>query len=493
VHGSPLRSRRRFVGAYHRIALLAALLAPALLPLSTLFAVGMLVEDQPVGGDAPKVAPPDLTSKAAAEKKQQIHEIFRAEYAKKSTEDRIHLARHLKEEAARNSDDPLANFMLLCESRDQAILGKSIPDAIAAIDEMGKHYAIDAWEQEFTVLKGISPAALPADAAHAFVEQALTIGRNAALAGNYDLALRAASLGETAARATHQTALAPVVRAVMTQYSAAQAEASKAKEASARLEKNADDPDDNLTVGRFLCLVRNDWDRGLPFLAKGSDPAVKALAVKDAQKPSVPMQCKQLADAWWDLGEQHKPLAVGFHRRAAYWYSLAESSFNGLERLSMKRRIAEVRQQAIDNGEPVESKWISEKATYVAGSQPYADHPPLPSLLDGTAQGDSYSFHTDDKNPWIVIDLKDLAHVTRLEIVNRRDTDGRFISRAKTLTIWTSSKQDGPWTPIWQAKDAQPEWKIDLPSPVTCQFLKLGLRESTGFHLLSVKIFGSID
>ena len=49
------------------------------------------------------------------------------------------------------------------------------------------------------------------------------------------------------------------------------------------LEKNPDDPDANLTLGRWLCLLRNDWSDGLPHYAKGSDPSLKALRSRSSR------------------------------------------------------------------------------------------------------------------------------------------------------------------------------------------------------------------
>ena len=113
--------------------------------------------------------------------------------------------------------------------------------------------------------------------------------------------------------------------------------------------------------------------------------------------------------------------------------------------------------------------------------------------LDGTGggyQNNGFAFHTTaESNPWIVIDLQQAYSLTRLEIVNRRD-DPNALGRAKTLTVWVSTSADGPWTPLWAARDAQQQWDIELPSPVPARFVKLGLREQAIFHLFSVKIFG---
>ena len=57
------------------------------------------------------------------------------------------------------------------------------------------------------------------------------------------------------------------------------------KAAHERLNTNPEDAEANFTVGRFYCLYKKDWPRGLPALARGSDAGLKALAVKELDPP----------------------------------------------------------------------------------------------------------------------------------------------------------------------------------------------------------------
>src|SRR5207237_9161055 len=57
------------------------------------------------------------------------------------------------------------------------------------------------------------------------------------------------------------------------------------KTARERVKAGPNDAEANLSVGRYLCFVQGDWDRGLPMLAKGSHAALKALAGKDLTTP----------------------------------------------------------------------------------------------------------------------------------------------------------------------------------------------------------------
>ena len=92
-----------------------------------------------------------------------------------------------------------------------------------------------------------------------------------------------------------------------------------------RLKAAPDDPDACLTLGRFYCFSRDEWDEGLKLLAKGSDPALKSLATMElASSPAKAEEKVARGDRWWDLAEN---AAGGFksamRRRAGYWYQEA--------------------------------------------------------------------------------------------------------------------------------------------------------------------------
>jgi hypothetical protein len=91
------------------------------------------------------------------------------------------------------------------------------------------------------------------------------------------------------------------------------------------LAASPDDPEAHLAEGRYLCLVRNDWDAGLPHLAKGSHPALAEAAAQELAKPQdVPGQVK-LADLWWDLADKEGNAfdKRRIQARARSWYERA--------------------------------------------------------------------------------------------------------------------------------------------------------------------------
>src|SRR5262249_17742223 len=97
-------------------------------------------------------------------------------------------------------------------------------------------------------------------------------------------------------------------------------------------------------MGRYLCLTKGQWQRGLPMLAKGDDAKLKALAEKDLTKPKDAKMQVELADAWSELGESMKGTPnIHVMGRAFHWYAEALPKIEGgLTRLRVQRQIDEL-------------------------------------------------------------------------------------------------------------------------------------------------------
>jgi hypothetical protein len=109
---------------------------------------------------------------------------------------------------------------------------------------------------------------------------------------------------------------------------------------------STDDPQANLEVGRYYCLVKSEWQKGLPLLARCSDERLCELARQEMATPTAPSDQLQLADGWWTLAEEKQAHARAFHLRAVYWYLQAMQGLaHGLHRVKAEMRVKEAEQQ----------------------------------------------------------------------------------------------------------------------------------------------------
>jgi hypothetical protein len=97
---------------------------------------------------------------------------------------------------------------------------------------------------------------------------------------------------------------------VAQEYAATQASA-------ATLQTSPTDKNANLIVGKFYCFAKQDWERGLPMLALGSDEGLAKLGKAEivANSPTERVAC---ADQWFDRREQAAGITRTALRRRAY-------------------------------------------------------------------------------------------------------------------------------------------------------------------------------
>lgn len=102
-------------------------------------------------------------------------------------------------------------------------------------------------------------------------------------------------------------------------------EQKRAERHKTALEAAPEDPEANFGWGSFLCLVKADWESGLPFLSKGGERKAAEAARKDlACDPKDPAAAAACGDAWWALAKGEKGARQrSVYARGARWYRLA--------------------------------------------------------------------------------------------------------------------------------------------------------------------------
>jgi hypothetical protein len=79
-----------------------------------------------------------------------------------------------------------------------------------------------------------------------------------------------------------------------------------------------------LIIGKFTCLYRNDWQKGLPMLAKAGDTKWAAAAQADIASPADAAAEVSVGDKWYDLADSLMRFEQSAVRvRASIWYGRA--------------------------------------------------------------------------------------------------------------------------------------------------------------------------
>ncbi|HET6884539.1 MAG TPA: protein kinase [Pirellulales bacterium] len=93
-------------------------------------------------------------------------------------------------------------------------------------------------------------------------------------------------------------------------------------------------------LGLALALVDGDWQRGLPWLARGDDPTLRRLAFADSQDRNDAADQLSLGDAWWNLAQMLEgPAKKRLLARSLWRYRQALGNLSGFRKAEVQARI----------------------------------------------------------------------------------------------------------------------------------------------------------
>ncbi|RPH41336.1 MAG: hypothetical protein EHM91_10235, partial [Planctomycetota bacterium] len=101
-----------------------------------------------------------------------------------------------------------------------------------------------------------------------------------------------------------------------------------------------EDPAACAALGRYLCLIKEDWDKGLPLLAKGPDGPLRRLSEMELAKPTEASAQAALGEAWAALSE--KELLTPKTRakvRALEWLERSLPGLSGPTKAAAEKRL----------------------------------------------------------------------------------------------------------------------------------------------------------
>ena len=305
-----------------------------------------------------RVPVPPAAALAAADR--TIHDVYAAEFKDASVAGRRALAGKLATVSAETVGDPAGRY---AAGRLAADLAADVADVQRAVDAeraLSAVFADDGLGLEAAALKRASARARGTDAMALLASYGVGVVQQMVDAERYaDAAALAPSV-----KAWGAASGSPVVRGRSAEWATfavrLAADRLALKPSLDLLVAHPDDPSANLAVGKFYCLDRGDWPKGLPLMARGpksgDDAAWRTAAAADlaAVGATDPTQLAQAGANWWTVGQRwgDRPTdragdkqAVAAARarlteRAAVWYRLAVPKLTGLARVVAERRSA---------------------------------------------------------------------------------------------------------------------------------------------------------
>ena len=283
---------------------------------------------------------------AALEKAQKlVEELFADELAAaKTSAAKTGLAKEFIRQAVDTQDDPPGHYALLQAAGKLAIEAGDAETALAAVDRMGESFELSALAMKFKVLRAVAKKAKQSTQSKAVAQQALKLLDQAVEADEFSMAVELGKLGVRAARKARQQTLVKQLAARVKQAEKLAKVHTEYEQVMATLEKNPGDPDANLAAGRYLCLVKGDWEKGVSYLALGNDQELKQLAIKELNGVLNSKAQVALADAWWGLAQTREGREKdALMLRAGSWYEQAQESLQAnLIKVKVEKRLEEI-------------------------------------------------------------------------------------------------------------------------------------------------------
>jgi hypothetical protein len=280
-----------------------------------------------------------------------VREVFEDQSSKATTPaEKSAVAKRMIQTAADSTNDASTRFVLLRVARDIAGAAGDAQLVLDAVDQLAKYFDIDAMEMKVQRLMKVAKSKQRLNERRAFITIARKVLDEAVAVERFELAVPFAEALLAAARTTGDTRLVKEMVARSRDFDALVKAFEPIQRALERLESDPIDPEANLIVGRYRCLVRGEWSVGLPYLALSSDAELKHIAEQELKEPTMAEGQVKLGDAWWDAAKNTDgQTKIQIRRRAAHWYRLALADLTGLKRAKVDQRLAAVPKSQKDN------------------------------------------------------------------------------------------------------------------------------------------------
>ncbi len=268
----------------------------------------------------------------------------------------------LADESGTQADE---RYVALIKAIGWASKAGDFDSAVQGIDRLAEAYDIDPFEtKRQTIDDALKGGASPerTAAALAAAEQA---AEQAADASRFDIALALCDAASKAAGtlASDSQAKKEAIERVARRrrdFVAMQTASAAALEAKSTLDKDPDNAEANSALGRWYCLFKRDWDRGLPLLAKGQDAALKSPAERELTAELQLRPQLMVADRWWDAGQKETGIvrdSLLLHAGEIYRLMLPNVE-SKKKKTGIEKRLAEVQSIVVEPVQFPRGRWV---------------------------------------------------------------------------------------------------------------------------------------
>lgn len=228
------------------------------------------------------------------------------------------LADNLRRRASAEGINPALRFGLLQEARGLAVRAADAVTAVGAVEDLAAWFDLDELAEKAVTLNALPPETDPV----VLSSLGLLAVERAEPDARPEVVQRVLKRLPAEPPAGLPKDQADRLAAARQRAKLVAAELDQVRKAANALRNAPDDQGANNTLGVFLALTRQDWENGLPHLARGSDPGLVGAAKADLNTPTDVKGRFEVGDAWFRLAvsakdSRYKRSMLG---RARTWY-----------------------------------------------------------------------------------------------------------------------------------------------------------------------------
>jgi formylglycine-generating enzyme required for sulfatase activity len=292
--------------------------------------------------EKPKRLPPP-SAEVQQEIAAQVEDAYKLADARKP-EEQIKLAKDLVR-VAEKAAKPQEQFVLLRKAAELACKADDAATMFQAVDRLGQRFELDALAVKEKMLAKLAAGGVGAARIKFLVESSNALIDQALAEERFDAALDLANAVSHACLKREGAPFRKQALARRKEIQERQQEAEKIGQALETVRANPQDAEANLTVGKLYCFAKEDWAKGLPYLARGTDEDLKTLALQETGSPPGDDSGEvKLADAWWSVGQSARAKARGaISLHVGTWYQQASLSLPaGVVKARVEKRLEEI-------------------------------------------------------------------------------------------------------------------------------------------------------
>jgi hypothetical protein len=288
-----------------------------------------------------KMAVPAKAEVSAA--REKVRQEYKDDYAQLKTDATgkafNDLTLKLIQKGSKEDEDPLYRYALLREAYDIAIGKADLWRAFWAVTVMGDAYAISPLAERAAAVEA---AARSSDAQrhHFLMDKTLEVVEEAIGEDDYVRAERLMAIALAAVQHNHSANTQALVMQRSRRLQTLRKEYKRVEAAAKKLAKDPADADACLAVGKFECLTKGDWQRGLPLLEKGKDKLLALLARGDRGVGEDTSNQVGFGDMWWEQAEKDPSNREQIRERARYWFRRALPKLEGEDKARAEKRLS---------------------------------------------------------------------------------------------------------------------------------------------------------